>query len=173
MVTVETAIREITADSLETSVDIIRRAFGVVADEMGFTEANASVYPAFTTVPRLKELLYKCDVFFGMFSGARQVGFVAVEKEGRGVYKMRRLAVLPELWHVGLGRRLTDFVIDYVKRKSGRKLEIALVNEQTVLKDWYRNMGFHEVSVKRYKGLPFSVCFMEMEISDSGAGSGH
>jgi GNAT superfamily N-acetyltransferase len=168
MVTVETTIKEIGADALEASVDIIRSAFGVVADEMGLTEDNASVYPAFTTIPRLKELLEKCDVFFGMFSGARQVGFVAIEKEGDDVYKMRRLAVLPELWHAGLGRRLADFAIDYVRKRGGRKLEIALVNEQSVLKDWYKNMGFHEVLVKRYKGLPFSVCFMEMEISGPG-----
>ncbi len=103
--------------------------------------------------------------FFGLFVGNRQVGFIAVEKESDGAYRMKRLAVLPEYRHEGFGRELVKCSIDYLRNKGVRNLLIGMVNEQTVLKEWYKGMGFREISVKEFEHLPFKVCFMEMGIA--------
>jgi ribosomal protein S18 acetylase RimI-like enzyme len=158
-------IREVTDGKLDTSVEIIRRAFGTVAEEMGLTIENCPVYPAFTTIERLEELRARGAVFFGLFMDGRQAGFVAVEKEKDGKYYMKRLAVLPEYRHGGIGRELVNHIIDYVKNKGSQKLSIAIVNEQEVLKDWYKGMGFREISIKQFEHLPFTVSFMELDIA--------
>ena len=164
MVTLERSIIEITHDALDVSVDIIRRAFGTVADEIGITLENCPAFPAFITVEKLEEMRERGGVFFGFFTDGLQVGFVAVEKERDDQYYLKRLAVLPEYRHAGFGRELVDFVIDYVNNQGISRLCIAIVNEQTGLKDWYKKMGFRETSVREFEHLPFSVCFMETEI---------
>jgi ribosomal protein S18 acetylase RimI-like enzyme len=157
-------IKDVTGAGLEANAAIVRQAFGTVAAELGLTETNAPVYPAFTTAARLGELRSRGAVFFGLFVDGVQAGFVVVEKEKDGKYYMKRLAVLPEYRHGGYGKKLVDFVIDFVKGRGSRKLNIAIVNEQTVLKDWYRGMGFRETSVKTFERLPFRVSFLEMDI---------
>ncbi len=157
-------IRIITNEPLEPSVAIIRRAFGTVAAEMGFTEQNAPRYTAFITLEKLEELRQRDAVFWGLFEGEKQVGFVAVEKEKDGQYWMKRLAVLPEYRHGGSGKALVDTVIDYVRSLGEKKLYIGMVNEETVLKNWYLNMGFKESSVIKPPELPFSVAFMELDL---------
>ena len=164
METLERTILEITHDGLDASVDVIRRAFGTVADEMCLTPENCPRYPAFTTIDKLEEMRENGGVFFGLFADGLQAGFVAVEKEQDNQYYLKRLAVLPEYRHTGFGRELVDFIIDYVKNRGISKLCIAMVNEQTVLKDWYKGMGFRETSIREFEQLPFTVCFMEMDI---------
>jgi ribosomal protein S18 acetylase RimI-like enzyme len=158
------AIRDVTGDSLEANAAIVRKAFGTVAVELGLTTDNAPMFPAFTTVERMDELRARGLVFFGLFVNSIQAGFVAVEKENDGKYYMKRLAVLPEYRHGGYGKKLVDHVIDYVKARGSHKLYIVIVNEQAVLREWYRGMGFRETFVKTFEHLPFSVCFMELEI---------
>ena len=164
LATVAKIISEVTGDKLDKSVEIIRRAFGTVADEMGYTEALVPVFPAFTTVEKLKVLKTRGAVFFGLFVDGKQAGFVAVEKENDSKYYMKRLAVLPELWHGGYGRELVNHVIEYVKSKGNNKLHITMVNENPVLKKWYLEMGFKETSVQKFEHLPFKVSFMELSI---------
>jgi ribosomal protein S18 acetylase RimI-like enzyme len=159
-----TSIKEITDGSLEKSVEIIQRSFQTVADEMGLTRENCPVYPAFITLEKLEELKTRGAVFFGLFTDGEQTGFVAVEKERDGQYYLKRLAVLPEFRHAGLGRGLIDFVIEHVRNTGSKTLCIAIVNEQAVLKNWYQEMGFRETSVREFEHLPFTVCFMEMDI---------
>ena len=157
-------IREITDLPLESSVDIIRRAFGTVAEEMGITEENAPRYTAFINKDKLEQTRQKGAKFWGLFIDGKQTGFVAVEKEDDGRYWMKRLAVLPEFRHGGNGKALVDTAIAYTRSKGEKKIYIGIVNEEKVLKDWYKAMGFKETSVQKFEYLPFSVCFMELDI---------
>jgi diamine N-acetyltransferase len=157
-------IRDITGMPLENSVAIIRRAFGEVAEAMGITEQNAPRYTAFITKEKLEETRQTGAVFWGLFIDGKQAGFVAVVKEDDGTYWMKRLAVLPEFQHGGNGKALVDTAIAYAKTKGEKKLYIGMVNEQKGLKEWYLAMGFKETSVQKFERLPFSVCFMELDI---------
>jgi ribosomal protein S18 acetylase RimI-like enzyme len=156
-------IRELTGLSLEPSAAIIRSAFGKVAPGLGITQKNAPMFPAFITAEGLEEMRARGAVFFGYFLGERQAGTVAVEKREKG-YFMERLAVMPEYWHAGIGRELVDFVVGYIKKLGVKELHLGMVNEETVLKKWYEGMGFREVELRKFEGLPFTVCFMARDI---------
>ena len=157
-------IRVITEKPLEPSLAVIREAFGTGAKEMGITEQNAPRYTAFITPERLEESRRNSGVFWGLFDGERQVGFVAVEVENDGKYWMKRLAVLPEYRHGGIGRALVEKAIEYARSKGQKKLYIAIVHEQKGLKDWYFGMGFKVTNIEKFPQLPFSVAFMELDI---------
>ncbi len=158
-------IRELVDTPLDDSVRIVRSAFGKVADELGITEECTPGFPAFVNLERLEEMRAGGAVFFGTFINGSQAGVVALEKEPAGEYYMKRLAVLPEYWHGGLGRALVDYVIDYAGKLGIGKLYLGMVNEQTALKNWYRKIGFRETAIKKFEHLPFSICFMEMDIA--------
>jgi ribosomal protein S18 acetylase RimI-like enzyme len=77
---------------------------------------------------------------------------------------MEKLAVLPDKRHNGCGRMLMDFACEIIREKNGNLISIGIINENTVLKNWYIKYGFKEKEVKRFPHLPFEVCFMEKEI---------
>jgi GNAT superfamily N-acetyltransferase len=98
---------------------------------------------------------------FGIFTEGAQVGFVAVEKKKGKVFNLEKLAVLPDHRHKGYGSELCAFVDDFVKNAKGKTISIGIINEHTVLKQWYISKGFHETALTKFAHLPFTVCFME------------
>lgn len=102
---------------------------------------------------------------FGLFKENIQIGFVAIESADPKTFYLEKLAVLPEYRHYGYGKKLLDFVFNYVKNKNGSIISIGIINDNNILKDWYLSNGFTEKSTKEIKHLPFTVCFMEKEIT--------
>jgi Acetyltransferases len=155
-------IREINGETeIIQSVQVIREAFATVAKDFNLTETNSPTNPAFTSFEKLLTMKEKGIQLFGLFIDKRQAGFVAIEKAGDSLFYMERLAVLPEFRHDGLGKKLMDFVFQYLKKEQGAKVSIGIINENTILKKWYQDYGFVETALKRYPHLPFTVCLME------------
>ena len=145
---------------------MIRKSFSTVAREFGLTRANCPSHPAFVPVAKLRELQSNGVKFFGVYLNGEEVGFVAIEKNSsKSVYFMEKLAVVPLLRHRGYGRHLVEFTINYVKDQGGKKLSIAVIDEHTILKEWYKKLGFKEIETKKFKHLPFTVCYMEKKIT--------
>lgn len=177
METSETIIEEIT-DTAEFAniAKIIRTSFKTVADEFGINRKNAPAHPSFTTVRWLKDRKSSDAKFFGLFLvprgphrlGKKQIGFVIVEKENDDTYWIEKLVVLPEYRHGGSGEKLVGFAIDYIREQGGKKVALSMMNEHTVLKTWYKKLGFKEVSTRSYPHLPFTVCMMERDIRPLG-----
>jgi len=162
---VKQTIREITDNELSRSARVIRDSFRTVAAEFGLTRENSPTHPSFTTVRQLRKLKDKGLMFFGLFLDDRQVGFVAIEKADNKLYYMEKLAVLPGYRHKGCGTGLVRFVFDYVKEGDGKTPSISIIDEHTILKNWYKESGFREISTRKFPHLPFTVCFMEKELS--------
>lgn len=160
-------IREISDAAIDESVDIIRTAFGAVTGELGITEENCPRFPAYTNIARLNEMRDRGAKFFGAFADGRQVGIILVEKEEDGRYFAKRLAVLPEYWHRGIGEKLMTRAIDCIREYGVAKVNMAIVNEHRVLKDWYLTMGFCELETSKFDGFPFTVCFLEKEVTQA------
>lgn len=158
-------IKSVTGDDmLEKSLAVIRRAFKTVADEFNLTEENCPTNGAFIKINKLREMKEKGIAMFALSVDNGQVGFVSVEKANEEVFYIEKLAVLPEYRHNGFGRMLMDFAFKYVKDNKGKKVSIAIIDKNKVLKDWYANYGFAETVVKEYPHLPFKVCFMEKDV---------
>jgi ribosomal protein S18 acetylase RimI-like enzyme len=158
-------IKEVSTDAqIAESVEVIREAFGTVAREFNLTRENAPTHPFFSTREQLLEL-HKKAAFFGLYLDGVQIGFVVIEKAEGGTYYLGRLAVKPQFRHLGYGRKLTEFVLDYVRNQGGAKVALGMIDNQTVLKDWYKSLGFVQTGTKQFDHLPFVVCFMEKAVS--------
>ena len=153
-----------TQEQLDESLEVIRKSFRTVAEEMNVTREKTPDHPAFYTMERMKEL-YKKAVFWGLYVDGRQVGFVAAEKSDGGVYYMDRLSILPAYRLQGHGRKLVQHMFDYVRKQGGAKVALGMVDTQKVLKNWYKSFGFVETGTKQFEHLPFLVCFMEKDLS--------
>jgi ribosomal protein S18 acetylase RimI-like enzyme len=88
-------------------------------------------------------------------------GFVALEKASEDNYYLEKLSVLPQYRHHGYGERLLSFAFETVKTLGGKKVSIGIINDNTVLKNWYIRNGFVETGRRVFEHLPFEVCFME------------
>ena len=162
-------IREITREAdLRNSVNVIRNAFETVAAEFKLTPENCPTSPAFVTTEQLRALRDKGVKPFGLFHDDVQLGFVAVERADGAVYYLEKLAVLPGYRHRGYGKKLIAFVCNYVKKNKCEKISLGMINESTILKDWYKKLGFQETGTKKFEHLPFTVCFMEKNLLPFG-----
>lgn len=148
----------------EESARVIREAFATVAKEFNITKENAPSNGAFIKADALKTLAEKGIKLFDVWQDGERAGFFAVEDACGGVFYIEKLAVLPGKRHNGIGRRILDFAVEYIKSLSGEKISIAIVNENAVLKRWYEDYGFTEVRLKEIGHLPFTVCFMELPL---------
>lgn len=72
--------------------------------------------------------------------------------------------MLPSCKHKGYGEKLMRFAFDKIKGNGGKRVSIAIIDEHTVLKNWYKGLGFREISKKDFPHLPFIVCFMELDL---------
>ena len=155
-------IKELTTETeLETSVKVIADSFATVAAEFKLTKENCHTHHSFITLKQLTEMKRKGLKLFGLFVEGAQVGFVAVEKKKDKIFNLEKLAVLPEYRHKGYGGELVEFVLNSVKDAGGKKLTIGIIDEHTVLKQWYVAKGFNQTARTKFEHLPFTVCFME------------
>jgi len=148
---------------LENSVKVIRDSFKTVALEFGLNKKNCPTHPSLITLDKLLELKNKAALF-GLFLDSGQVGFVAMEKADGGVYYLDKLSVLPEYRHRGYGAKLMESMVSYVRKRGGQKISLGMIDESTVLKNWYKRLGFMEAGTKNFEHLPFTVCFMDKGI---------
>jgi len=148
---------------LRNSVVVLRKAFGTVAADFNLTPDNCPTNPAFCELEHLINMQKKGIELYKLMLKDKQIGFIAVEKSEKepGTFYIERLAVLPEYRHEGYGRQLMDFAINHIEALGGRRVSIALIDDHTLLKAWYKNQDFHETSKKNFHHLPFHVCFMQ------------
>lgn len=148
---------------LDICLDIIHKSFQTVSDEFNLTSENCPSHTAFMPIEKLitkfennaPMFLYKYnDCYAGYFS------LSVSEKD----VKLNNLAVLPEYRHLGIGRELVNYVLAYSKNIGVNKIKIGIVEENTVLKKWYEQLGFIHTGTKRFSHLPFTVGFMELRI---------
>ncbi len=63
--------------------------------------------------------------------------------------KLNRLSVLPSWRHIGLRqKKLLDFCKEKVRELRGNKIILDLIEENTVLKNWYAANGFVHTGTK-------------------------
>lgn len=160
----EHIVYELSLRHIEKSADIIRRSFKTVADDFGFTIKNNPTNGAFITADKLNEEFLCGHKFFGMFKDDEQIGFVSLEKSDTKLYYLKKLAVLPEYRHNGCGKTLIDYARDYVKKAGGTEISLGMINDNIKLKGWYESCGFVPTELKKFPSLPFTVCYMSLNI---------
>jgi len=154
-------IRRLTPADLPLAAEVIRASFATVAREFGITERNCPRHTSFITIEELQQHFDKGYMMYGLYEGNKMVGYVSLKRESDGAFELNNLAVLPEYRHQGYGRQLVDFCKAKVKELGGSKITIGIIEESTVLKDWYAANRFVHTGTQEFVHLPFIVGFME------------
>ena len=159
-------IKQIDLFELNAAAEVIRASFATVAKEFGITEQNCPNHTSFITVEKLQNHFNWGWLMYGLYdsSGERLIGYVSLSKTSGEVFELHNLSVLPEYRHNGYGKQLLDFCKERVKESGGRKITLGMIEENTVLKDWYAANGFIHTGAKWFKHLPFTVGFMECDM---------
>lgn len=152
------------SEQLNICLNIIHKSFQTVADEMILTKDNCPSYTAFMPIEKLiSQFDNDASMFLYQYNG-NFVGYFSLSINDDSV-ELNNLAVLPEYRHLGIGKELVDYAITYSKNILGaNKIKIGIVEENTILKEWYEKIGFVHTGTKKFEHLPFTVGFMETEI---------
>ena len=158
-------IKQVDVSEFPRAAEVIRTSFATVAKEFNLTEQNCPTHTSFsTTVETLRQNIEWGWLMYGFYDEGQLIGYIAISKEygtGRNVYELHNVAVLPEYRHKGYGRKLLDFCKEKVKKLGGNKITIGIIDEHTVLKNWYAANGFVHTGTKKFEQFPFTVGYME------------
>lgn len=161
------AIKEITRMDLPECVPVIQKGFGTVAIEFGLTRENCPTNGAFIGLDRLETDFQKGNLMFGLYDDVELVGFMQLEQLQDRRVAMEKITVLPKFRHNGYGKALLSHAISVAAGMGAKLLTIGIIEENTVLKNWYAKNGFAHTGIKKFDHLPFTVGFMEIHLSAS------
>lgn len=157
-------IKVTTENQLDTCLNIIHKSFQTVADDMNLTKENCSSHTAFMPLEKLQNQFENGNPMFLYEYNNKIVGYFSLSINDNSV-ELNNLSVLPEYRHLGIGKKIVNYAVDYSKNTLGvNKIKIGIVEENTILKEWYKTLGFVHTGTRKFEHLPFTVGFMELEL---------
>ncbi len=157
-------IKKVTAEELPACLEVIHKSFATVAKEFGLTQENCPKHTSFLPLTYLETQMGWGWHMFGLYEGETLVGYLSLskeEKEGEGVYELHNLAVLLECRHNSYGTVLLNHAKQTVRELGGTMIKIGIIEESTVLKNWYIQNGFVPTGAKKFEHLPFTSGYLE------------
>ena len=157
-------IRKVGFEELDACAGLIRESFGTIAEQFHLTRRNCPTNGAFIERAWLETEWRRGILMYALCRGEVPVGFVQLDRTSPGVCELKKLAVRPEYRHLGYGTLLLSFARRRAAELSAEKITIGIIEENVVLKEWYRANGFAHTGTKRFEHLPFTVGFMELSL---------
>ena len=151
-------------EQLNICLGIIRNSFITVAREFGLTENNCPSHTAFMTPEKLVKQFDEGRPMFLLYCDNTPVGYFSLAKCSDKVWELNNLAVLPDYRHLGYGKAMVDYAVTAVKNNGGNKISIGIIEENTLLKNWYLKLGFNHIVTRKFEHLPFTVGLMELNL---------
>ena len=155
-------IREVRHEDIPVCVEIIRKSFRTVADELGFTEENAPRFTAFaTTEERLSwQLENEPRLMFVYEQDGVICGYYSLLMQDNNECELNNLAVLPGYRHSGIGKMLLEHSYKTAKDQGCRLINIGIVEENKKLRKWYEENGAVHTGCKKFDFFPFTCGYM-------------
>lgn len=159
-------IKEVNETQIAECVMVIRESFRTVADALGFTPENAPGFTAFATDEnRLKWHMHgENRPMYAFFDDERIVGYFSLLLQDKNECELSNLCVLPSYRHKGIGEALLQHAFETAKKHNLCKMNIGIVEENTVLRRWYESFGFVHLGTKKFDHFPFTCGFMEKKL---------
>ena len=150
---------------LPICLQIIHKSFETVAEDFNLTKENCPGHTAFMALNKLQYSFESGNCMFLYYLDSIPVGFFSLKQLDGETWELDHLDVLPENRHHRIGQELLDYAEKTVHEQNGKLLKIGIIEENERLKEWYLQNGFESTGTKRFEHLPFTVGFMEKDIS--------
>ena len=157
-------IYEVEKHELSECLAVIHQSFKTVADSFGLTRENCPKHTSFIPISFLESQMGWGWHMYALYAGKKIIGYMSLSKEGEDTFELHNLAVLPVYRHKGFGKLQLDHARDVVKSLGGKTIKIGIIEESTVLKDWYLANGFVHIGTKKFDHLPFTSGYLERSV---------
>lgn len=87
-----------------------------------------------------------------------------IEEKDIAECELNNLCVIPQYRHRGIGEELLKHAFNFAKKLKCNKVNIGIVEENTVLKDWYESLGFVHTGTQKFDFFPFTCGYMVKEL---------
>ena len=148
----------------DAAVKVIRQSFATVAEAFGLTRENCPTHTSFITEDRLQRDWENNDLMYILWDADTAVGYFSLHRESDTDVELNHVAVLPEMRHFGYGKLILDTAKMYAREHGYKRMNIGIVEESTVLKNWYLKNGFVHDGTRKFDSLPFTVGFMHFDL---------
>lgn len=159
-------IRAIDKSDIPECVKVICESFMTVAKQFDITPENSPAFTAFATDE--KKILTWMDEqhrpMYGYFEGDKLIGYYNLALNNENECELGSLSVLPEYRHKGIGKTLLDDSISKAKELGCRIMKLSIVEENTVLRQWYEKNGFKHTKTIKFDFFSFTCGYLEKEI---------
>lgn len=159
-------IKEIDRNDVAECVNVIRESFATVADEFGFTALNAPRFTAFATTE--ERLYWHLDgehrPMYAFYDNGKIVGYYSLLLQHNNECELNNLCVVPTYRHKGIGEKLLKNAFKSAQELNCNKINIGIVEENKVLRDWYESFGFVHTGTQKFDFFPFTCGYMEKDL---------
>ena len=157
-------IKKVKFSELADCLEVIHNSFKTVADEFGLTVDNCPKHTSFMPLSFLETQFKWGWMMYSLYYDGKIVGYMSLSKEDGNTLELHNLAVLPEYRHIGLGYELLDQAKCVAIAYDYTKLKVGIIEESTVLKNWYVANGFVHTGTKKFDHLPFTTGYLEWKV---------
>ena len=156
-------IKQVKENEIADCVNVIIESFATVADEFGFTIANAPGFTAFaTTEDRIRWQFFEENrPMYAFYDNERIVGYYSLLLQEKNECELNNLCVLPSYRHKGIGEKLLMNAFRVAKDLGCAKINIGIVEENKALRKWYETFGFVHTGTQKFDFFPFTCGYME------------
>ena len=159
-------IRQIEKKDIPECISVIRESFMTVARQFDITPENAPAFTAYATDEA--KILHWMDnqhrPMYGYFEDGKMVGYYNLAFASETECELGSLCVLPERRHGGIGEALLNDSVARAKELGFTKMNLSIVEENTILRKWYEDHGFTHIGTKKYDFFPFICGYLEQEL---------
>ena len=159
-------IKKIHEKEILECVNLIKESFITVTDELGYTAGNAPRFTAFATTE--DRLLYQLNnerrPMFAYYDDGKIIGYYSLALQGNNECGLNNLCVLPQYRHKRIGVKLLEDAYIKAKEMGCKKMNIGIVEENTILRKWYEDNGFIHIGTRKFDFFPFTCGYMERDL---------
>ena len=157
-------IKEATERNISDLVELIRKSFANVAQQLELNERDHPRCASFYTEDRMTDDFANSIRYYILMHNNKPIGCVAMEIPNEDFCYLMRLAVIPEYRKQGLREKLVGHIFKRARQAGLKQVQIGIVANADRLKKWYENFGFVQFKTQRFDHLPFLVAFMSKDI---------
>ncbi|MDR0320424.1 MAG: GNAT family N-acetyltransferase [Treponema sp.] len=144
--------------------NILNKAFMTVALQFNFTKEKAPKFPAFINSDVIENNFKNGLKMYGYNINGQIVGCVGYSYYKDQTYFIERLATLSEYRHLGIGKKLMEFIENEIIEIGGKIAEIHVVDKNEILIEWYKKLNYYEARIDEIKTLPFNSYVMNKKL---------